>query len=113
MASAQTITMPIKLDGILLPVTTPFLANEEVDTQGLATNLGRWNNTGIIGYVVLGSTGERANLDETEYLQVIETARRAVPDCGRLGWLRSEGLSAPHPDPAGRSSSRGAAPAWR
>lgn len=72
--------MPIKLDGILLPVTTPFLANEEVDTQGLATNLGRWNNTGIIGYVVLGSTGERANLDETEYLQVIETARRAVPE---------------------------------
>ena len=72
--------MPIKLDGILLPVTTPFLANEEVDTAGLTGNLGSWNNTGIIGYVVLGSTGERAHLDEAEYLQVIEAARRAVPD---------------------------------
>lgn len=72
--------MPIKLNGILLPVTTPFLANEEVDTAGLAGNLEAWNDTGIVGYVVLGSTGERANLDENEYLQVIETARRAVPD---------------------------------
>jgi 4-hydroxy-2-oxoglutarate aldolase len=72
--------MPIKLDGILLPVTTPFLANEEVDTAGLTANLESWNDNGIIGYVVLGSTGERAHLDETEYLQVIETARRSVPD---------------------------------
>lgn len=72
--------MPIKLDGILLPLTTPFLSNEDVDTEGLTANLETWNNTGIIGYVVLGSTGERANLDETEYLQVIETARRAVPE---------------------------------
>jgi 4-hydroxy-2-oxoglutarate aldolase len=34
----------------------------------------------VTGYVALGSTGERANLDEREYLQVIETARRATPE---------------------------------
>lgn len=72
--------MPINLSGILLPVTTPFLATEDLDTEGLATNLGTWNDTGVVGYVVLGSTGERANLNETEYLRVIETARQAVPD---------------------------------
>jgi 4-hydroxy-2-oxoglutarate aldolase len=72
--------MPINLGGILLPVTTPFLATEDLDTEGLATNLGTWNDAGVVGYVVLGSTGERANLDESEYLQVIETARRAVPE---------------------------------
>jgi 4-hydroxy-2-oxoglutarate aldolase len=72
--------MPINLNGILLPVTTPFLATEEVDTEGFATNLETWNGTGIVGYVVLGSTGERANLDEKEYLQVIETARGAIPE---------------------------------
>jgi 4-hydroxy-2-oxoglutarate aldolase len=72
--------MPINLNGILLPVTTPFLATEEVNTAGFARNLETWNDTGIVGYVVLGSTGERANLDETEYLQVIETARRAIPE---------------------------------
>jgi len=71
--------MPINLSGILLPVTTPFLATEDLDTEGLATNLSTWNDTGIVGYVVLGSTGERANLDETEYLRIIETARRAIP----------------------------------
>jgi 4-hydroxy-2-oxoglutarate aldolase len=72
--------MPINLNGILLPVTTPFLANEEPDTAGLIKNLKHWNASGIVGYVLLGSTGERAHLDETEYLRVIETARRAVPD---------------------------------
>jgi 4-hydroxy-2-oxoglutarate aldolase len=72
--------MPINLNGILLPVTTPFLANEDLDTEGLSRNLGTWNDTGVVGYVVLGSTGERANLDETEYLRLIETARRAVPE---------------------------------
>jgi 4-hydroxy-2-oxoglutarate aldolase len=72
--------MAINLSGILLPVTTPFLATEALDTEGLATNLTRWNQTGVVGYVVLGSTGERANLDEDEYLRVIETARRNVRD---------------------------------
>jgi len=81
--------MPINLNGILLPVTTPFLANEEPDTEGLATNFGSWNDTGIVGYVVLGSTGERANLDEKEYLHVIERARRAVPD--RLTFIAGAG----------------------
>ncbi len=71
--------MSINLNGILLPVTTPFLANEELDTAGLIRNLEHWNGSGIAGYVLLGSTGERAHLDEHEYFQVIETARRAVP----------------------------------
>jgi len=71
--------MPINLNGILLPVTTPFLANEGFDREGLSTNLAKWNDTGVVGYVVLGSTGERVHLDESEYLEVIETAREAVP----------------------------------
>lgn len=72
--------MAINLSGVLLPTITPFTASEDLDTDGLANNLERWNSTGVIGYVVLGSTGERANLDESEYLQVIETARQAVPE---------------------------------
>src|SRR6266436_7598298 len=72
--------MAINLRGLLLPVTTPFSSGEELDTEGLAVNLERWNNSGIVGYVILGSTGERVSLDETEYLRVIESARRAVPE---------------------------------
>ena len=71
--------MPINLDGILLPVTTPFTPTEDFDAEGFSDNLIKWNDTGVIGYVVLGSTGERVNLDQNEYLQVIETARQAVP----------------------------------
>ncbi|HLR07101.1 MAG TPA: dihydrodipicolinate synthase family protein, partial [Pyrinomonadaceae bacterium] len=65
--------------GILLPVTTPFAEDEEFDRRGLTENIKKWNTTGITGYVILGSTGERVNLDEREYVEVIETARQAVP----------------------------------
>lgn len=72
--------MTINLSGVLLPITTPFTANEDVDVEALKTNINRWNTAGIAGYVVLGSTGERVNLDEREYLQVIETTRAAVSE---------------------------------
>jgi 4-hydroxy-2-oxoglutarate aldolase len=72
--------MPIKLSGVLLPITTPFAPNEDIDVTGLNANIDRWNTTGIAGYVVLGSTGERVNLDEREYLKLIETTRAAVPE---------------------------------
>src|SRR5882672_1596234 len=72
--------MAIILNGILLPITTPFTPEENLDVEGLERNLAEWNGSGIVGYVALGSTGERANLDEAEYLKVIETARRAVPE---------------------------------
>jgi len=68
------------LSGLLLPITTPFKPDETIDSRGLASNIEKWNRAGITGYVVLGSTGERVNLDEREYLEVIETARHAVPD---------------------------------
>ncbi len=71
--------MPINYHGILLPVTTPFTADEEFDRRGLAENLKQWNTTGITGYVILGSTGERVHCDEREYVEVIETARQSVP----------------------------------
>jgi len=71
--------MPINLDGILLPITTTFTSAEEFAAEALTANLLKWNDTGVIGYVVLGSTGERVNLNERECLQVIETARRVVP----------------------------------
>jgi 4-hydroxy-2-oxoglutarate aldolase len=71
--------MPINLDGILLPVTTTLTSAEGFDADGFTANLAKWNKSGVIGYVVLGSTGERVNLDEREYLQVIQTARQATP----------------------------------
>ena len=71
--------MAINLSGVLLPITTPFAANEELDLPSLRGNIDLWSDKGITGYVLLGSTGERVNLDDREYLQVIETAREGVP----------------------------------
>jgi 4-hydroxy-2-oxoglutarate aldolase len=70
----------LNLNGLILPITTPFTLYERIDTDALTRNINRWNTTGISGYVVLGSTGERVNLDEAEYLQVIAAARHATPD---------------------------------
>ena len=67
-----------KLRGVLLPITTPF-SSEVVDHAALRSNIDRWSSSGITGYVILGSTGERVHLDEREYLEVIETTRAAVP----------------------------------
>ncbi|MGB9181872.1 MAG: dihydrodipicolinate synthase family protein [Pyrinomonadaceae bacterium] len=67
------------LRGILLPFTTPFNKSGDVDGQGLRSNILKWNETGIRGYVALGSTGERVHLSETERAALIETARECVP----------------------------------
>jgi 4-hydroxy-2-oxoglutarate aldolase len=66
------------LRGVLLPITTPFDSHGAVDLDGLSANITKWNATGISGYVMLGSTGERVNLEESEYLEVIKTAQRQV-----------------------------------
>jgi 4-hydroxy-2-oxoglutarate aldolase len=69
-----------RLRGVLLPFTTPFGADGEVDARALCENLRRWNATGVTGYVALGSTGERAHLEERERAAVVEEARACVPD---------------------------------
>lgn len=69
-----------ELRGVFLPITTPFDFAGELDVDPLRLNLRKWNRSGIRGYAVLGSTGERVNLNEAECFQVIEAARSEVPD---------------------------------
>lgn len=71
--------LPMSLRGVLIPFTTPFAADESVDLKALRANLVRWNETGVAGYVALGSTGERVHLDARERVAVVETARECVP----------------------------------
>lgn len=77
--AAPTTRSKSSLRGILLPFTTPFTPTEELDKEGLRRNIRKWNATGILGYVALGSTGERVNLDERECAQVIEIVRDEIP----------------------------------
>jgi 4-hydroxy-2-oxoglutarate aldolase len=67
------------LRGILLPFVTPFDEEMEVDVRAVGQNLLKWNETGVTGYVALGSTGERVHLSERECLMVIEAARTHIP----------------------------------
>lgn len=71
-----------KLRGILLPTTTPFTETEELDLDALAGNIRKWKQAGISGFVLLGSTGERVHLEETEYLRTLEVARAEIPSDG-------------------------------
>ena len=77
------------LSGILLPITTPFDSGQDLDLKALSTNLNGWANTGISGIVVLGSTGERVHLDESEYVRVIDTARSEI--AGDLAFIVGAG----------------------
>ncbi len=70
--------MTIDLKGILLPTTTPFDADGKVSANAITSNIKEWTAAGVIGFVVLGSTGERVHLDEREYLEAIEISRGAT-----------------------------------
>ena len=66
-------------DGVFTPITTPFDEQGQVAHDKLEFNLGRWNQTGLKGYIVLGSNGENVHLNDQEKVEVLRTARRAIP----------------------------------
>ena len=68
----------LHLNGILPPLTTPFDREGSVDTEALSRNIERYNETGLAGYVALGSNGEAVHLTPDERIRVIETIRRAA-----------------------------------
>src|ERR1044072_836893 len=70
--------MGIDLRGILLPTTTPFDADGNVSASAISSNSRDCTARGVIGFVVLGATGERVHLDEREYLETIEISRAAA-----------------------------------
>jgi len=79
------------LRGIFLPIPTPFDETGELDLTGLRANITKWNATGIAGYVMLGSTGERVHLNEREYLEVIAAARDEVERAADLKFIVGAG----------------------
>jgi 4-hydroxy-2-oxoglutarate aldolase len=76
-------TKPFPLDGVFPPITTPFKPNGDIDFQHLATNLDRWNEQALSGYVVGGSNGEFVSLSSDERVDVVRAVRE-VAASGRL-----------------------------
>ena len=70
---------PMQLAGVFAPIPTPFDDRDRVDTARLKVALARWVTTPLTGFVVLGSNGEAALMDDFECDQVIVAAREVVP----------------------------------
>jgi 4-hydroxy-2-oxoglutarate aldolase len=69
----------MRLSGVLAPVPTPFDDQERVDLRRLQTAFRRWVASPLTGFVVLGSNGEAALLNEEESDRVVGAARELVP----------------------------------
>jgi len=68
----------MKLTGVLPPITTPFEHGKLASTK-LKMNFQKWNQTGLSGYLVLGSNGEAVYLNEKEKIKVVEISRESIP----------------------------------
>ncbi len=68
----------MKLSGVLPPITTPF-QDGKVALDRLKENFHKWTQTGLSGYLVLGSNGEAVYLNEKEKMKVIEVSRESIP----------------------------------
>ena len=65
-------------NGIFPPIPTPFGVDGQLALDALRANIARWNETGLAGYVALGSNGEAPLLDASENIAVIRAVREAM-----------------------------------
>ena len=71
----------MNLDGVFLPVTTPFdSVSGDPDLEAFAANIRAWCAHPIAGLVVGGSTGEQALLDEDELMALVARGARTRSD---------------------------------
>jgi len=67
------------LKGIFPPIPTPFI-DDEVAEDKLKENINRWNETGLSGYVVMGSNGESVYLTREEKIRLVSAAAEYSDD---------------------------------
>jgi 4-hydroxy-2-oxoglutarate aldolase len=68
------------LEGVLVPITTPFDQSGEVATDRMRDNARRLLDAGVNGIVVAGSTGEAPLLERSEMARLIGCLRNVIPD---------------------------------
>jgi 4-hydroxy-tetrahydrodipicolinate synthase len=68
------------LGAIITAIVTPFAEDGSLDEQALVDLLHHLAGQGSDGFVVCGTTGEAATLDDEEHLRVIELAVQERPD---------------------------------
>ena len=73
----------MSLRGVIPPLVTPFQADGALDLASFEANLESLSAYDLAGFLVLGSNGEAASLEEEEKLALVAAARRGVAS-GRL-----------------------------
>jgi 4-hydroxy-2-oxoglutarate aldolase len=63
------------LHGIFPPLVTPFREDGAVDAAAFEANLDSYASADLSGYLVLGSNGEAASLEDHEKLALVRSAR--------------------------------------
>lgn len=66
--------------GVFPAVISPFTKTGELDTQALLKNIRRWNQYGLRGYLVIGSTAEAPLLEDKERNQIIRATRETLAE---------------------------------
>jgi 4-hydroxy-2-oxoglutarate aldolase len=69
----------VSLRGIVPPLVTPFRPDGSLDLPAFEANLDFLKGLDLSGFLVLGSNGETAGLDEAEKLELVVAARRSLP----------------------------------
>jgi 4-hydroxy-2-oxoglutarate aldolase len=67
--------MGVNLQGIVPPLVTPFRDDGRLDLRAFEANLEAYAGHDLAGYLVLGSNGEAASLEEDEKLALLGVAR--------------------------------------
>src|SRR3546814_10623911 len=68
----------MKLQGILVPIITPFGADNQVNVSALKQLVNSFVDQGVAGIVACGTTGEYYALDDAERELVLKTVAEAV-----------------------------------
>ena len=66
------------LEGIYAAVTTPFYPDERIYFRKIQANMAHYSRSLLAGMVVLGSTGEAIELDDTESRDVLRASAEAT-----------------------------------
>ncbi len=78
-AAGRSKIVAMTFGGVLAPIPTPIDATDRVRPDMFRAAFARWLPTPLSGFVVLGSSGEAAFLDDAESDAVIVAARACVP----------------------------------
>ena len=65
------------LEGLYIPLTTPFHPDGRLNPRKLAANVVRYSKTPAAGLIVLGPSGEPTLLTDDETREVLRTAAEA------------------------------------